>query len=394
MIPHPDVNTFFHGFGPHLSRKIINRMVDKALYKKTEVTDQRVHDFFQIESNQPRCYAPDVDPTKTKLAWGPFALPKLKRELGSHDTLIVRQAVTTLADLVYDPVKIVEAKKHHIPTKLAMLLQSNDPYIRERVTMTFKTMAQHAVGLELILQNRTIIANLSSCFKDQLAAVRFQAALAVEMLVLDCEAAQQLSVCGFVESINSRLCSELKYILVVHLRILNELLHQSIKRQCVDLGMLANLTALLKRQSEDVLCGALACLALLCQDPCARDLAIEADLLNTLKTLVLEDDRVSVNTEAALCACLVSIATKGKLRLLQLEMTSPLVQLALNKCRYCRNPRLLLAIIKLLTNVSEAPEGRRLLLEKHYCDIVGIEVGNELVEQHRQILLDTINWEP
>ncbi|XP_008206988.1 radial spoke head 14 homolog isoform X2 [Nasonia vitripennis] len=336
MYPHPELNSFLQGFDARVPKKVLDRMVDKAKLDKNAHYGPR-STIPRLASTQPQCFAPNVDLTRAKCAFGSFAISKLKKELHSHDPLIVRQAVTTLGDLLVNPEKLIEAVKLNIVDRLSDLLISEDPYLRERVALVFTTIANQSAGRESILKNLGVVANLSKGLNDCLAAVRLKVALVLESLARDYCAADMLCNCGFVESVAAKLDGERNDILVVRLEILRFLLYRDVKVRAIEAGVFEKLTTLLDRKNERVILSVLSCLSVLCEDVRGKRRAIEVDLLSCLKIFV-EDEA--------------------------------------------------------LTNVAEAPKARAILL-RNIEIIEAINVGcSEVQQHHKQTLLDVILWKP
>ncbi|XP_011501173.1 PREDICTED: uncharacterized protein LOC105364838 [Ceratosolen solmsi marchali] len=384
MYPHPQLNSYLNGLSLQTSKIIVNRTVYKALQEKY-TRGGRNSEFLRVTSIQPQCFAPHVDVTRAKCGFKQFALPKLNMELGSDDPLIVRQALTTLTDLLCYPEKLSEAIQLNIPNSLTDFLVSNDPYLRERVAMAYATIANQVSGKEAILKNLTTVANLSRGLDDSLAAVRLQVARVLEALANNNSAADKLCIYGFVKAISGKLTNERKDILIIYLSILELLFHRNSKAAAIKNGSFDEIVALLSRKDEILLCKSLSCLRVLCEDLSGKQKALELDLLVKLKEL-LTDKREYVNLEAARVMSFITITSRGKLRLLELRMPSFLLLTLTQKC--CPSQELI------LTNVAEAPEGRRMLL-KYESLIENIAVGkNQVLQRHRQTLLDVVRWRP
>lgn len=66
--------------------------------------------------------------------------------------------------------------------RLADILVSDDPFLRERVAMIYITIASQSNGGVAITGNPLIISNLVKSLSDRLACVRLRAAEVLEML--------------------------------------------------------------------------------------------------------------------------------------------------------------------------------------------------------------------
>ncbi|KAK2568148.1 Radial spoke head 14-like protein [Acropora cervicornis] len=96
---------------------------------------------------------PNIDPTKSRLAYGDRELPKLNRELNSSELLTRQRALMSLCDVMHNPEKISEALR-----------------------------VGHAVGRDAFLDH-DIIVPLSQLFDDNVYQARRNAHKAIEMCV-------------------------------------------------------------------------------------------------------------------------------------------------------------------------------------------------------------------
>lgn len=65
----------------------------------------------------------NVDVTRRPVAFGRWALPKLRRELHSKDSDVVLKAVLSIADLAKNPEKGYEAIRLKIPDRYWILIR-------------------------------------------------------------------------------------------------------------------------------------------------------------------------------------------------------------------------------------------------------------------------------
>ncbi|XP_058796115.1 radial spoke head 14 homolog [Phymastichus coffea] len=397
MYPHPELNSYLQGFGVNFPKKVLNRAIDRAMHEKGAACGESKSQIIRqrrLVTNQPRFYAPHVDVTRANCAYRQLALPKLMKDLSSEDRLTVRQAVTTLADLVVDPETLIRALEVDILERLADVLSSSDPYLREHGLLICATMANQAAGRDAIRQNLQLMANLAKCVGDRLAAVRLQAAVTLENLSYDytgdCPPHDQLVAYGFVKLLTERLAEEKRDVLQVrHLSTMRLLLLRSTcKSEAIEVGTFDRLTDLLhRRRDRQVLLDTLSCLTVLCED---RQAKIKALCLHDRLKCLLNDEDECINAGAARLASFISITTPGKQRLLDLM---PVLLRMLSRPKISRG--LLLPVIKTLTNLSEVPQGRRTM---RACDatVANIDVAedDDVLNQHKRRLLDVIRWEP
>ncbi|KAL5480109.1 hypothetical protein EMCRGX_G023731 [Ephydatia muelleri] len=96
---------------------------------------------------------PLYDPSKSSLAFGNRALPKLNRELQSSDVAVRQQALLLLADVLHKRENLVTALKEGIPTSLKQLLPDKNATVRQRSAHALGIIAQHALGRVAFLEN-------------------------------------------------------------------------------------------------------------------------------------------------------------------------------------------------------------------------------------------------
>ncbi|XP_046410405.1 radial spoke head 14 homolog [Neodiprion fabricii] len=389
MYPCPMLHSYYQRCENQIPRRALNRMIDQAMLKDTDCRELDPP-ILRLNSLHPECYAPHVDVTRAKCAFGRRALPKLRTELHSEHPRIVRQAVNTIADLIHNPESVVEAIRLRIPDRLADLLVSEDPFLRERIGMIYTSLASQSNGGSTITGNPSIVCNLVKNLRDDLDCVRLRAAEAIEMLARNCRVAQDLCAFGFIDLIVDRIIEEKKDILVVYLETLKSLLDCDQKIHAIEIGTMDKLVMLLQRKDEDILVESLACLAILCSHPVGKQKSIDMDLLFVLKTF-LEDERRAVHTKAAGVVAFVTITTPGKLRALDLQIMGRLLELAADF--HCRELQLM--ALKALTNIAEVPRGRAMMLQSNTMFIENIDTcKDEATERHKAILMETIRWQP
>lgn len=115
---------------------------------------------------------PLYDPSKSSLAFGNRALPKLNRELQSLDVAVRQQALLLLADVLHKRENLVTALKEGIPTSLKQLLSDKNATIRQRSAHALGIIAQHALGRLALLENG-ILPALSQLVRSELEGDMF-----------------------------------------------------------------------------------------------------------------------------------------------------------------------------------------------------------------------------
>lgn len=150
---------------------------------------------------------PIYDPTKSSLAYGDRALPKLNRELQSSDLRVRQQALLLLADVLHRRENVASALREGIAHSLKELLADEDGLVRERAAKVLCNIAQHSLGRQAFLQE-DIITALSKLFSDALFEVRVNAHSAVEMCARNTEGARGTVVAGLVPLCVEKLVKE------------------------------------------------------------------------------------------------------------------------------------------------------------------------------------------
>lgn len=135
------------------NQKVINRIIERQLStKKPDNDDLPKRILPKLSSQMPVIYAPNVDPTRAKQAFGRWALPKLKKELHFEDLTVVMQSLNTISDLVHNPEKSFEAIRIGIVERLIDLMTHERDFIREKVCMIFYTLAGQETGRRAIVR--------------------------------------------------------------------------------------------------------------------------------------------------------------------------------------------------------------------------------------------------
>lgn len=160
--------------------------------------------FNRLTSNQPCLPIENCDITRRPLAFGRLAMPKLViftffarfyikiikilifklRELHNSNQCMVKQAITTICDLVHDPERNYEAIKLHLPARLVPLLEHPDAEVRERTLIALTTIGNLMDGKNAIVKNNEMMKNIKLCMEDEEIPVRLQAFSLLETLSL------------------------------------------------------------------------------------------------------------------------------------------------------------------------------------------------------------------
>ncbi|XP_043925749.1 radial spoke head 14 homolog [Protopterus annectens] len=123
---------------------------------------------------------PNIDPTKTPIAFGERALPKLNEELRSPQLVTRQRALMALCDLVHDPEIAYQAINTGCLLNLKFLLKDEDNTIRQKTTEILYLLATHSVGRYGFLQFGIVVA-LSKLIEEPVNICRLNVHRALEM---------------------------------------------------------------------------------------------------------------------------------------------------------------------------------------------------------------------
>ncbi|CAH2295411.1 radial spoke head 14 homolog [Pelobates cultripes] len=329
---------------------------------------------------------PDIDPTKTSLAFAERALPKLKEELQDPQLITRQRALMALCDLVHDPENVYQAANLGFLESLKHLLYDQDSTIREKTTEIFYTMAGHTIGREGILRSEIIIA-LSHLLDDPVNICRRNMHQTFEMLSELPAGSAALVDSDLLPLLVNKLESELEDIQVLIL----DTLHYCLKIDVVQ-ALSAGAVDILKRKlthpSVEIRSKAAYAIMQICVPLAGKDRVCQEEVVPLLIQL-LEDSDSEVRANAAGSLMNITITTRGKYAAYHAGAIPKLLSLVNDS-----QSRVRLNCLKALTTLSEAPEGRNLLL-KDVSLIQGcLADSSEAVRRAATIALQVIQWKP
>lgn len=331
-------------------------------------------------------YPPQIDVTKTPLAYGDRALPRLNREL-NDDTLLTRQrAVMSLCDYLHDPEHIVAALREGIAQSLKNLLSDKDKTIRTKSTECLYIISSHAVGRDAFLSEE-IIVPLSKLFDDKEDIVRKNAHNAMEMCSETPIGAEGIVEAKLVPILVSKLKDENDEIKELILDTLHFCMGIDTK-SALDSDAMTVYTDLLKHQSPVIRAKAARDVMDLSVPLAGKDKAVEVKCVPLLVDL-LKDDNPDVRGNAAGALMIITITTKGKYTAIESGVINPLVELVDDPCSEVRAN-----CLKALTCIAEAPEGRE-ALQKHMARLK-VRTADPIpaVVKAAKIAVKQVGWQP
>nr|XP_018670222.1 radial spoke protein ARM37 isoform X1 [Ciona intestinalis] len=331
---------------------------------------------------------PNIDATKAPLAFGSRALPKLNREL-NDDTLITRQrALMTLCDLVHDPEKVYESIGVGCIESLKKLLSDADSTVRHKSTEVLYIMATHNVGRNAFLDYKVILP-VAKLFDDNVDIVRKNAHQALKMLSEIPAGAAGIVSANLIPKLVNKLKIEIDEIKELILDTLHFCMRVDAEN-ALKSGVMPVLTELLDHSDPSVRGAAARDMMDVSVTLAGKEAACEDASIVPLLVRLLTDVDASVKSSAAGALMTIAITTKGKYAAIRAGAIPSLLKLVNASSSETR-----LYGIKALTMLSEAPEGRKTLLE-FVDEIKDREDDPEsaAVARAAQTALKVITWKP
>lgn len=331
-------------------------------------------------------YPPQIDVTRTPLAYGNRALPRLNRELNDENLLTRQRAVMSLCDYLHDPEHISSAIDEGLVESLKQLLKDEDVTCRHKSTECFYVMAGHAIGRQAIVFH-DIIVPLAELFDDAEDIVRCRAHQAIEMVSESNVAAIGILDARLVPILIDKLRTELDEIKELILDTLHFVMKVDL-RDALDNQAMEVLTSLLSHDVVVIRSKAARDILDLSVLLAGKDQAVQCKCVRPLVQL-LSDTDTSVRASSAAALMMITITTKGKYTALEADAVEPLILLVDDD-----NTEVRVNVLKVLTNLSEAPEGRKALLP--YIDKIKtrLEDTNPSIAKAADIAVKTILWKP
>uniref|UniRef100_A0A8C6YC70 Radial spoke head 14 homolog n=1 Tax=Naja naja TaxID=35670 RepID=A0A8C6YC70_NAJNA len=309
---------------------------------------------------------PDIDPTKAPVAFGRRGLPKLNEEL-QHPELLTRQrALMALCDLVHDPENVYQAIR--FLDNLKKLLLDEDKTVRQKTTEVLYIMATHSIGRTNFVEHGVIPA-LAQLLDDPVDICRWNMHYALKLLS-ETPAGQRF---GF--TLVQKLKTEKENIQELILDTLTGCLRVE-AFEALATGSVSILKEKLRDPSQAIRCKAAEALMAISVPLEGKNMVFKENVFPDLVSL-LEDNDSEVRANAAGALMNSAVTTQGKYAAIDAEKS-----------------KVRLYSIKALTMLSEAPEGRLVLLKhvpefrKHLND------SNATVQRAAQIAIQVIEWKP
>ncbi|CAG2239140.1 Radial spoke head 14 homolog [Mytilus edulis] len=312
-------------------------------------------------------YPPHIDPTRTPLAYGDRAVPRLNRELNDSTLLVRQRAVMSLCDYLHDPEHIAEALAIGTAESLKKLLSDTDLTVRQKATECLFVIGGHAIGRDSFLA-QGIVEPVSKLFDDKEDVARRNAHQAIEMI-----SETPLET----EEIKILILDTLHFCMAVD------------TEQALKAGAMEMFTKLLEHKSPVIRAKASRDIMNLSVPLDGKNKAVEVKSVPELVKL-LKDKDADVRANAAGALMMITITTKGKYTAInEGKAIQPLVDLVDDEKSEVR-----LNALKALTCLSEAPEGRKVLLD-HVEKIKNRTTDSiPAVVKAANIAVKVITWKP
>ncbi|XP_076471321.1 radial spoke head 14 homolog [Babylonia areolata] len=331
-------------------------------------------------------YPPLIDATRTPLAYGDRALPRLNRELNDETLLVRQRSVMSLCDYLHDPEHIAEALRVGIAGSLKQLLTDGDLTVRQKATECLYVIAGHAIGRDAFL-DQEIIMPVANLFDDKEDIARKNAHLAIEMISETPPGADGIVQANLVQTLVSKLNTELDEIKELILDTLHYCMRVDTVKALAS-GAMETFTSLLSHKSPSIRAKAARDIMDLSVPLDGKNKAVDCNSVAQLIAL-LKDDSADVRANAAGAIMTITITTKGKYTAINGGAIEPLVGLVDDSTSEVRSNAL-----KALTCLSEAPEGRKVLLE--HVEQIRKRTTDEIpaVCKAAEIAVRVITWLP
>ncbi|XP_063769119.1 radial spoke head 14 homolog isoform X2 [Pseudophryne corroboree] len=329
---------------------------------------------------------PNIDPTKAPIAFGQRALPKLNEELRDPELITRQRALMALCDLVHDPENVYQAMRLGFMESLKNLLYDQDCTVRQKTTEVFYIMASHNAGREGILASEVIIA-LSRLLDDPVDICRMNMHQTYQMLSELPAGATALVNAALVSQLMSKVDSELEEIQEVILDPLHFCLQADVT-QALSAGAVSILKGKLSHPLVGIRRKAACALMEICVPLEGKESVCKADMV-PLVVQLLDDSDSEVRANAAGALMYITITTPGKYAALQAGAIPKLLDLVKDS-----HSKVRLNCLKALTNLSEAPEGRKILLNGVNVIQGCLADSSEAVRRAAAIAVRVIQWKP
>lgn len=331
-------------------------------------------------------YPNQIDITKTTLAFGDRAVPRLNREL-NDDTLLTRQrALRSLCDYLHDPEHIAVCIREGITRSLKALLKDEDSFVRYKAAECLYVFSCNSNGRTAIVE-QDIISDLAVLFDDSVPIARKNAHLTIEMVSEVAFGADGIVQLKLIKKMVDKLKDELDEIKELILDTLHFCM-QVDTDQALDAKALKEFTTLLKHAEKSIRAKAGRNVFDICIPLEGKKEALKLDTVPVLVDQLLDSDSF-VKAKIALAIEAIAITTKGKYAFIQAGVLPSLVTLITDPLSELR-----VNSLKAISCLAEAPDGRRTLMGNIEEIAKLIDDPVPIVAKHAEIAHRVITWKP
>ncbi|KAA0184145.1 Rhabdoid tumor protein [Fasciolopsis buskii] len=309
------------------------------------------------------------------------------RELSDPVLLIRQRAVKALCDYLHDHEHIAESINEGVISSLDKLLSDPDIPCRAYATECFVVLCQHELGRVAFLENNI----LSSFFKliklTEVDIVRLNAHKAIELLSTSPDGADQIVEHGYIPLLIDCARDEVVEIKLIVMDTLNRCLSANTSKG-LDAHGVGLFTALLGHENAEVRSRASQNILRLCVDPVGKQKVLEDETIPALIGILTGDSDKAMASAAGALA-FICTTTHGRYTALNAGAIPYLLKLVDHS-----NSRVRVNALKVITCLSETPEGRRILLD--HLDVITPHEHdqNAAVAKHAKIAVSVITWKP
>ncbi|KAL3975238.1 WNT1-inducible-signaling pathway protein 1 [Sarotherodon galilaeus] len=341
-----------------------------------------------------------TDPTRAPVAFGRRAVPQLFGELQRAGAAARLRALTSLCDLVHEPERLYQAVTGGFLKQLKVLFRDEDPSVRAKTCELLHLLTSHSIGVQAVLAS-SLLPPLCQLLDDSSFSCRRNVHRVLNHLALLPAGAEALL--SLVPKLMLKLTKEEDE--EVQLLLLSTHTHCSRLDALPGLASdgvsllgrkLSHRSSIIRREA------AAAMMALSVPMDGKRQVCEDAEVLPVLVGL-LRDKDVEVQANAAGVIMNTVIITTGKQRCLDLDVLPVLLGLLSEKHgdddeeeMKKRRKALIMYVLRALTSLAEAPNGRRLLLEQLPLLEKKAEAAEEDQDIRRatQTAIQVITWTP
>uniref|UniRef100_A0A094ZTW9 Rhabdoid tumor deletion region protein 1 n=1 Tax=Schistosoma haematobium TaxID=6185 RepID=A0A094ZTW9_SCHHA len=301
---------------------------------------------------------PNVDPTKATLAYGRLAIKRINRELKDTDLTTRQRAVKALCDYLHDPEHIEEAVNE-----------------------------EHAIGRTVALRHNILESFEPLLDFNQPDVIRLNTHRAIELLTTNLTGVQAIIEAKYIDLLVKCVEKEVDEIKII---VLNTLYHcfSFETEEGLNAGGIPLFTKLLTHSNTKIRTRAAQNILRLCVNLRGKQEALDNETIPALVSM-LNDPSEDLKAFSAGALGFICTTNHGRYTTLNAGAIPLLLNLIDDKCSRVR-----VNTFKVLTCLSETPEGRRILLDHLNKISPHVTDMNAAVAKHAKIALSVITWQP